>query len=633
MRTRILALCSLVLFCVRARAASNPVWIQVTTPHFTVITDAGEKQARHVAGQFERMQTAFQKLVPGVQSDPGSPIVVLAVKNRKDFQTLEPADYLKRGSLDLAGLFMQSNDRNYILLRLDTQEEHPYATVYHEYTHYITRHANLPVWLNEGIAEFYQNTDIDTHEIRFGQPNAGDIQLLQSQSLIPLAALFCVDHNSPYYHDDQKGTMFYAESWALTYMLYLDDFDKKTKLMSNYLTALAAGQSSTDAGVTAFGDLKKLQGGLSSLVSQSSFHYLTLPMTIPNDEASYKVTPLTGTDADAYRAAVMVADGRMEDARKLIDSVLAADPKDALAHESEGMLHMREGDLAEAHGSYVEAVALHSTSFLAWYYAGALALRAGIHDDPSIETNLQECLKMNPNFAPANDALAGYYGFRHKDLDKALSLSILAVSQDPTKLQYRLNNASLHMERNELPSALRVLQAARPFAETPAEVADVDARIEQIRRYQDLQADQERMAKAVNQPVPSATTTTVSVVTTSTAAAPADDDPHYPDTPPAGPHHTATGILHNVQCTYPTILTLTVDGATKPVSLYTNHMYKIDYWTTFDPKGGLNPCKMEGLKGIVTYTDVKDARVAGQILSIKVSKAGEESATRGKSGK
>jgi hypothetical protein len=117
-------------------------------------------------------------------------------------------------------------------------------------------------------------------------------------------------------------------------------------------------------------------------------------------------------------------------------------------------------------------------------------------------------------------------------------------------------------------------------------------------------------AKAGNQQHPGLITTVA-----------ADTDPHYPDAPPAGPHRTAKGVLHNVQCAYPTILTFTVDGGAKPVSLYTNHMYKIEYSAAnFYPKSGLDPCKIEGMKAVVTYTDVKDDRVAGQILSVMVSK-------------
>jgi hypothetical protein len=50
-------------------------------------------------------------------------------------------------------------------------------------------------------------------------------------------------------------------------------------------------------------------------------------------------------------------------------------------------------------------------------------------------------------------------------------------------------------------------------------------------------------------------------------------------------------------------------------------MYKITYTTgNFTPEGDLNPCKMDGMKAVVTYTDVSDVRVAGQIVSIEVDK-------------
>ena len=626
MRSRILALCTLTLLCVPAHADSAPIWLQVTTPHFTVVTDASAKQARHIAGQFERMQAVFQKLLPASHPDPGSPIIVLAVKNSREFAALQPAAYQQKGSLKLAGLFLQNTDRNYILVRLDTEGPHPFSVIYHEYTHYITRHENYPLWLNEGMAEFFENTDIDPKEVRLGQPSEGDLQLLASERLLPLPTLFTVDHDSPFYHDEQKGTMFYAQSWALTYMLFHNDYSKKTTLLTSYIKALDDGQTSLAAATTAFGDLKKLQSALEAEVRSSTFQYFILQLAFPVDEASFNVASLTPADADAVRAGVLASDGRSDDARKLLDSVLAANPTNALAHESQGMLALREHDIEAARKAYSEAVALHSTSFLAWYYAASLTLRSGNHDDPAIETDLQQSLKLNPNFAPANDALASYYAMHHR-LDDALHFSVLAITLEPDNFTYRLNNSSLHMQRNEIPSALSVLDAARPFAHTPAQLAELNARAEQIHRYQNrLAASAESSAES------SAGSGSVSTITVSTTVAnhahpglattiATDDDPHYPDTPPTGPRHTAKGVLHKVQCTYPTILTLTLDGGPKPLSLYTNHMYKIDYWAgNFYPKGGLDPCKIDGMKAVVTYTDVKDTRVAGQIVSIMVNK-------------
>jgi len=200
-------------------------WIEVTSPHFVVATNSNEKQARRVADQFERMRSVFHVLFPQLHIDPGSPIIVLAIRDEKDFRALEPAAYLAKGQLKLGGLFLRAREKNYVLMRLDAEGDHPYAVVYHEYTHLILSKAAdwLPLWLNEGLAEFYQNTEIHEKDVELGRPSPENIRLLREQRLLPLATLFAVDRNSPYYHEENKGSIFYAESWALVHI-----FGKKT---------------------------------------------------------------------------------------------------------------------------------------------------------------------------------------------------------------------------------------------------------------------------------------------------------------------------------------------------------------------------------------------------------------------
>ena len=60
-------------------------WLEVRSPHFIVLSDSSEKQARHVADQFERMRTVFHAMFPQASIDTGTPIVVLAVKDEKGF--------------------------------------------------------------------------------------------------------------------------------------------------------------------------------------------------------------------------------------------------------------------------------------------------------------------------------------------------------------------------------------------------------------------------------------------------------------------------------------------------------------------------------------------------------------------
>ncbi len=71
-------------------------WLEVRSPHFIVLSNSNEKQARHVADQFERMRLVFHAEVPHANVDPGIPIVVLALKDKKDFLALEPEAYLTK---------------------------------------------------------------------------------------------------------------------------------------------------------------------------------------------------------------------------------------------------------------------------------------------------------------------------------------------------------------------------------------------------------------------------------------------------------------------------------------------------------------------------------------------------------
>ena len=73
-------------------------WFEVRTPHFVVLTDTNEKQAHRVADQFERMRAVFHLLMPAASDDAGSPIIVLALKDKKAFQALEPEAYLAKGA-------------------------------------------------------------------------------------------------------------------------------------------------------------------------------------------------------------------------------------------------------------------------------------------------------------------------------------------------------------------------------------------------------------------------------------------------------------------------------------------------------------------------------------------------------
>jgi tetratricopeptide (TPR) repeat protein len=611
-------------------------WLEVRSQHFVVLTDTNEKQGRRVADQFERMRSVFHVMMPAASDSAGSPIIVLALKDKKAFQTLEPEAYLAKGQLDLAGYFMQAPDKNYILLRLDAQGDHPFATVYHEYAHFMMRKASawIPLWLNEGLAEFYQNTDIQEKEVLLGQPNPDDILYLRQNRLLPLTTLISVDQTSPYYHEEQKGSVFYAESWALTHYIEITDRQKGTNRLQDYAKLLIKKEDPVAAAQQAFGDLNQLQKSLNSYISQGQFMMFKMNSGVTSDASSYQVSSIPSADADAIRADVLVYNGRTKDAQALIDSTLRDDPKNALAHETMGYLKFREHDMQAAKKWYGEAVQLDSQSYLAHYYYATMSIgeESKGHDD-DIESSLLTCIKLNPDFAPAYDALAMHYSSIPEKADQAHVMNVKAIGLEPDNLNYRLNAASLLMNGQHYDNAIKVLKEASHVAKTPEQVASVQDRIAQIEQFQAAVARSHQEQSEANTHTVLTTTTTDNRVFTVTSSDgrkfdikpnTQQDGPKYPTEAPTGSHHSVKGILRSVQCSYPSILTLQVEQAGKAatISLYRNDFYQIEFTVlNFTPKSDINPCTdIQGLKAKVEYAEISDKSIAGQILSIELSK-------------
>lgn len=617
MRIRLLVLCLFLALVRCASAESAPHWLEVRTDHFIVVTDGSDHQARHIADQFERMRALFRTILPQNHSDASSPIIVLALKDKKGFNALEPAAYLAKGQLQLAGLFLRTPGSNYILLSLDSEQEHPFATVYHEYTHFVMRKAEwMPLWLGEGLAEFYQNTDIDGKDVRLGQPSPDDIYYLRQHKLLPLATLLTVDHSSPYYHDEQKGSVFYAESWALVHYIEVNDAKQKTSRLRDYALALSQHQDPVTAAQQVFGDLTKLQRALDDYVSQGSFSFFKTTSTFTLDENTLHVLPLSADAANAVRANVLAYDDRQTEARTLAEAVLSNDPSDALAAETLGDICTLQNDHACAKRWFTQAAQLKDASAFTLFQYALLSLQDDdrSHDD-AIEAALHRSIQLDPSFAPAYDALAHFYASRHEKLSEAHIANVQAIQLEPEDLSYRINAASVLMEGRDTGGALSVLKAARSIFKSPSDAAILNQRIQQIEQFQ---AVMQQAAPANG----SSADGSAHTITLNPEHAAEPDAPPYPPDSAAGPHHTASGVLHAVNCAYPTIFTLQLVQPPKTLSLYSNNYMKIPFTTAnFVPEHDIDVCHtLDGMKARIEYADVSDPRVTGQIVSIQLSK-------------
>jgi len=433
----------------------------------------------------------------------------------------------------------------------------------------------MPLWLNEGLAEFIQNTEIRNKDVLLGQPSADDILYLRQNGLIPLSVLFKVDRNSPYYHEEQKGSVFYAESWALTHYLEVTDLEKRTHRTDDYLKLVSQHLDPVTSAETAFGNLKQLQDALDYYIRASSYkQFILSSAAAPIDESTYKVRTLTPIEVDATRAAVLVGVQREKEAQTLLSEVLKADPNNAQAHETMGALEYRAGHHDAALKWYGEAVRLSSDNYFAYFNYANLATSEGQGwDDPAIENSLRTAVKLNPRFYPASEFLATLLSFVNRDAD-----------------------------------AIAVMKDAEKNAPTPVDAAKARGRIAQL----------ERTAATRQKPSSGAEEREVANTTLVTL----DSGPKHPTEPADGPKHQSEGIIRGVKCSYPAVIELSVEGANTKVSLYSNDYFKIEFTALgFTPAGAIRPCDdIEGAKAHVQYAESSDKSVDGQIISVELRK-------------
>jgi tetratricopeptide (TPR) repeat protein len=596
-------------------------WIQVSSPHFVVVTNSSEKQGRRVADQFKRMRSVFHAAFPKAQIDPGAPIVVLAAKDEKTFRDLEPEAYLAKGSLKLGGLFLRAQDKNYVLLRLDAEGEHPYAIVYHEYTHLLLSKSEdfMPLWMNEGLAEFYQNTEIHEKDASLGQPSRENILWLRQNRLLPLDVLFSVNRTSPYYHEENKGSIFYAQSWALTHYLEMTDFANKSHRMSDYLALVSQQVDPVTAGTRTFGDPKKLQQELESYIRQTSgFRYIKMETTTEVDDSAFKMQLLTGAQSDALRADFLAYNRRTADAEALLDHVLQGDPNNVSAHETKGFLEFQQRHFEEAKTWYAKAVQLDLQSYLAHYYFAAISMShfEDASDQDQIENSLRQAIKLNPLFAPPFDRLAVFLAMRHENLDEARMMGLTAISLEPANVGYRVNMANVYMTMEKGESAVQVLRNAAKVAKTPEESRMVNAALMHAQEYVEAQARFAEHDRGIaDEEKADDGDATVSMTSTAPRLT------RQPEFVARGPHRFVEGVLKNVHCDNPA-LDLTVNSNGKLIALHVDSYLKISFSSLgFQPNKELNPCSdLENRPAKVEYVDSANPSVTAQLISVELHK-------------
>jgi len=489
-RTVLAALAAGALLVLPIRGAKHENWVEVRSPNFIVISNAGEKQARKTALQFEQIRTVFRDSLAAASGHPTPIITIFAVKDEKSLSELLP-EYWTKGHAHVSGYFSYRMDQYYIAVNLDAQGDNPFKTVYHEYYHSLTipYFPTLPTWLAEGLADFFGNTEISGSNATMGKPDSGLIMELRENKLIPLDILFKVDRHSPYYNEERKTSVFYAESWALTHYLMIGDNQSHRQALFNFAAALGRGESAEEAVTKSFGDMSQLQSSLSKYVGKSSFAFYQMkaPAELPPSDLS--VRPLSDAEMDAYRGGFFAIRGHILEAKPLLEEAAHLDPNLALTYQNLTLAQFFNGEREAALASASKAISLDSKNALTHYLRAYLSTHgSGARDDSLVEADLREAIALNPNFAPPYGQLAWYLAERNQDLPEALGFGQKAVILEPANTSYQLDLAQVLVHMQRFDEAQTIAVRARDGASDPQQRAHSEEFLNYIQRAREYQA-------------------------------------------------------------------------------------------------------------------------------------------------
>src|SRR5205807_4599340 len=250
---RLLAFALLCVLSTSALAIEPPRekerWTTLAIDELTVYSSADDYTTRSVASDLVRLRNALG-VVTQLKVRSPLPTRVFIFGDRRTFEQYSQAAIGR--SENLSGVFLSDRDGNHVLIAGSSKGVA--RVVYHELTHYFLRNtvsSHVPLWFNEGLAEFYSTFTGSNDTVDVGRPVEEHLAWLRNEPLIPLKELFAINHDSKEYHEGNRQGVFYAESWALVHYLMIGNPARRDQL-GTYVGLIASGKPIDDAFQAAF---------------------------------------------------------------------------------------------------------------------------------------------------------------------------------------------------------------------------------------------------------------------------------------------------------------------------------------------------------------------------------------------
>lgn len=414
-------------------------WLEIATGEFRVLSNAPRKRVVGAIDNLQAFRAVLGSFLPALRQAPRRQTIVYLFDGSREFRVYAT------DAKNVIGFFASRPEANYIAVDGNTQN--PYATVFHEYVHYLLRNnvPTLPLWLNEGLAEYFEGFRTRKGHGEFG----GDLgwgQYLATHDWLDYGEVLTAGGSSRLYRDPALSARFRGQAWALTHLLY--DASNRPLLIAT-MQALSQGVDSRQAvlsslGITA-GQLEPMvRSHLRKVVQQTRLVELrSLPIApTPEPREIPRVEVLTRL---AQLLAIRPTDDRAAQAHLLLDEVLRPSRELTPALVTRARLRILGGDTGDETPELLdEAIALDPTGPDAYYLRGGVYLDRSGEPDTGLSTavsandalelardDYRTVLRLDPNYREATNQLAHTYLFDRATAPLGIELAQGELRQGP----------------------------------------------------------------------------------------------------------------------------------------------------------------------------------------------------------
>lgn len=231
--------------------------------HYRIFTNLSQRETvpygRHMDALFEQYEKRFRSL--GDQSIERMPLYLFRTEQQYD-RFLQEHDI--NGAHSGGMFFVMHKLQGLATWHESRSRRKTIEVLQHEGFHQFAWHAigpSLPVWLNEGLAQYFEQAVIDEDgRMSLGLTSRPRIERVKAAirqgEVLPVLALMRISSeqwSSVLRHSPDKAQLLYAQSWSLAYFLIHGDDGAHQPKLIEYLKRLGKGERSDDALLMAFG--------------------------------------------------------------------------------------------------------------------------------------------------------------------------------------------------------------------------------------------------------------------------------------------------------------------------------------------------------------------------------------------